>query len=447
MECAPRSRRSSSSPRRGQRFRRGAAPAARRSRVAQALFERALGPDPTLIDDVLDLELGDELALAAAVECVVRCAGLALLRGVELGTESSESLLDAALELAVARNLQKLAPRIEHRARSEGSSVAPVGQALLSDGAYQLALLALSEEVPDRRRRSRARLERESSTPSDWTPSSRRSPAGPSSMSRGVRRASAEGSHSTLSIRSAPARVLRSAESKQLTWEIWSTAVSTAFGRAALLGELDGEPAKAEAILDAVWAAWLDADRPEISVLDARLAALLWSHAPLDALEYLAWKGRDQAGFEHLNREQWRARSRVAWCALDARRNRSLSGASPPSPSSMSCSSTASTLEPRGAGLALAASPGAGLGAALEARFEPGSRRPTRAPRFGSSRALTAETARKLAADERLARHSSERLLELGGWLHERVAERSLGWRDAYARLAELERRLATARV
>jgi hypothetical protein len=416
-------------------------------RVAQALFERALGPDPTLIDDVLDLELGDEPALAAAVECVVRCAGLALLRGVELGTESSESLLDAALELAVARNPQKLAPRIEHRARSEGSSVAPVGQALLSDGAYQLALLALSEEVPDRRRRSlRAARAREldserlgaiEQTLTRWPELD---------VARGAAslcgRLSLDAEHPV----TAPARVLRSAESKQLTWEIWSTAVSTAFGRAALLGELDGEPAKAEAILDAVWAAWLDADRPEISVLDARLAALLWSHAPLDALEYLAWKGRDQAGFEHLNREQWRA---LASCLVRARRApESLAFwrivPEPELDVLLEHGLDPSSLEALGS---LWQRAPARLGAALEARFEPGSRRPTRALLASVPAALTAETARKLAADERLARHSSERLLELGGWLHERVAERSLGWRDAYARLAELERRLATARV
>jgi hypothetical protein len=416
-------------------------------RVASALLDRALAQDLTLVEEVVDLEPADEPALAAAVECVVRASGIALLRGVELGTEAAESLLELALELAVPREGGRLLPRIEHRIYAEALGAAERGRALLSNGVYQLALLALAEEIPERPRRRSTRLARAKELDQKRLDVIQRAiERWPElDVAKGAARLFGRLASEIEHALTAPAAVLQSAESKQLSWDTWRAAVSTAFGRAALAGELDGHPVKTEAILDAVWAAWLDAERPELPELDARLAAPFWSHAPPDALEYLAWKGRD-LGFEHLSREQWRA---LAGCIARARRSpESLAfwRAIPESDLDVLLERGLEPSSPDALGVLWERAPKR-LGAALEARFAPGSKARTSSLLASVPAALTAETARKLAAGEHLARYSSERLNELSAWLHERVATRSAGWREAYARLAELERRLALARV
>jgi hypothetical protein len=416
-------------------------------RIATALFERSLR-DPALVDEILDLEVGDEPALAAAVECVVRCTGVALLRGVDIGTESVESLLDLALELSIRRDHGALAPRIEHRARAEAPPSARLGQGLLSNGVYQLALLALSEELPDLRRRRSTRQAQVKELDLDRLDAIERA------LERWPELDVAKGTarlcgrlalHFGHSL-AAPAAVLRSADSSELDWKLWSAAVGTAFGRAALLGELGSEPAKAAPVLRAVWSAWETAERPELPALEKSLTALLWSHAPVSALEHLASSRSSEHGFEHLNREQWR--TLVGLLERDARSPESLAfWRAVPEPELETL--LALGLEPSNfeALAALWRRAPARLGATLEARFERGLGKAAGALLASVPAALTAETAQKLAADERLARQSSERMIELGTWLHERVAERCLGWREAYSRLSELERRLALARV
>ncbi len=417
-------------------------------RVASALFERALAPDPTLVDEIVDLEVGDEPALAAAVECVVRCTGVALLRGVELGAESAESLLDLALELAVPRDDRVLAPRIEHRARADAPPSARVGQGLLSNGVYQLALLALSEEVPERPRRRSAREGRAKEVDVERLDAIagalERWPE--LDVARGTARLCGRLAKDLGHALAAPAAVLRSADSNELDWELWKAAVDTSFGRAALLGELGSEPAKAAPVLRAVWAAWEAALRPELPTLEKSFAALLFSHAPMSVLEHFASSEDCADEFEHLSREQWRsfvdhwtrtrrsAESLAFWRAVPEAELDTL----------LSLGLEPSNLDALAELWRRAPSR---LVAALEARFEPGRGRPTSALLASVPAALTAETARKLAADERLARHSSEHMKELGAWLHERVAERSLGWREAYSRLSELERRMSLAGV
>lgn len=417
-------------------------------RVAQALFERALAEDATLIDEVLDLEPNDSPALAAAVEGVVRSCGLALLRGVELDPETAEGLLTAALELAVPRPPLALAPRIEHRALTESTSLTPLGQALLSDGAYQLALLALADEVPERRRfrSERARQARtltaERLAVIEQTLLRFPELAVAPRAARLCGRYELEGDHAIV----APARVLRHVRSKSLRWEQWQLAVSSAFGQAALLGELELAPQQTEALSDAVWAAWLDAERPELPELDPRLNALIWSFAPPDALEYLAWKSTNEAGFEHLRRDQWRT---LSACLVESKRvpeSLAFWRAVPEPELDVLLERGLEPTTMRALEVLWQRAP-ARVIAALEARFEPRSKLSARALLSSVPAALTAETARKLATDERLSRYSSARLIELEAWLHERVAVRSLGWRDAYARLVALERRLAPARL
>jgi hypothetical protein len=417
-------------------------------RVAAALFERAIASDPTLVEEVVDLEVGDEPALAAAVECVARCTGVALLRGVDVGAESAESLLDLALELAVAREDGSLAPRIEHRARAEAPPAARLGQGLLSNGVYQLALIALSEEIPERPRRRSARQARIKDLDLERLDAIERAlERWPElDIAKGTARLCGRLAHRLGHPLAAPAALLRSAEANELDWELWRSAVASAFGRAALLAELGGEPAKAASVLRAVWSAWERAERPSLPPLGASLAALLWSHAPASALERLASSGSGEHGFEHLGREQWR--TLVGHLARDRRSPESLAFwraiPEPELETLLDLGLEPSNLE---ALSALWRRAPARLGATLEARFEPGLDKPAGALLSSVPASLTAETARKLAADERLARHSSERMIELGSWLHERVAERSLGWRDAYSRLSEVERRLALARV
>lgn len=108
------------------------------ARVAKRLSERLGARDTTLLGDVVELEAAESPAYAVAIETTFRAAGLALLAGAELNHEQLEDLWDSASDLWLRLRDGAPVPRIEHPPRL-GS--------LFERGAFYLAALAVSEAL------------------------------------------------------------------------------------------------------------------------------------------------------------------------------------------------------------------------------------------------------------------------------------------------------------
>ena len=110
--------------------------------VARELVERLSDRGSAFIDGVLELEGGDSAGHVAAVEMTFRAAGVALLAGAELGSESLEALWDEVLEARLEFPDQLPCPRIEYPD--------PESDALLSRGIWYLAAFSISSELGQR---------------------------------------------------------------------------------------------------------------------------------------------------------------------------------------------------------------------------------------------------------------------------------------------------------
>lgn len=109
--------------------------------VARLTRASLANEDPSLIEAVLDLEAAESPAYAAAVELVVRAAGLALLAGQELPRELLDQLLELQGELLLSWSESLPMPRIRHTGAQDFA---------LTDAAWYLALVALTEQSSPR---------------------------------------------------------------------------------------------------------------------------------------------------------------------------------------------------------------------------------------------------------------------------------------------------------
>jgi hypothetical protein len=110
--------------------------------VMRALFGR-VRRDPEVIEPLLDLEPDQSLAYAAASYAAFCASGLALLAGAELATEQLESLWNEQLERTLVFDGALPRPLLELAA-----SHAQLSAPMLSLGAFYLAALAISEQLP-----------------------------------------------------------------------------------------------------------------------------------------------------------------------------------------------------------------------------------------------------------------------------------------------------------
>jgi hypothetical protein len=110
--------------------------------IARELVTRLSDRGSAFIDGVLELEGSDSAGHAAAVDMTFRAAGVALLSGAELAADSLEALWDEVLETRFELPGELPCPRIEYEA--------PQSDALLSRGIWYLSALAIGSELGQR---------------------------------------------------------------------------------------------------------------------------------------------------------------------------------------------------------------------------------------------------------------------------------------------------------
>lgn len=118
--------------------------------IARELVRRLSDRGSAFIDGLLELEGGDSPAHVAAVDMTFRAAGVALLSGAEIATDSLEALWDEVIEARLEFPRGLPCPRIEYPT--------PERDALLSRGLWYLSAFAVSGELGQRAGRRHALL-------------------------------------------------------------------------------------------------------------------------------------------------------------------------------------------------------------------------------------------------------------------------------------------------
>jgi len=289
-------------------------------RVARELVERLSDRGSAFIDGVLELEGGDSAGHIAAVEMTFRAAGVALLSGAELGSDSLEALWDEVLEARLEFPDELPRPRIEYPE--------PESDALLSRGIWYLAAFAISSELGQRAGRRHPLLRpwkaREASPQlrdlctiiaRDLPTNERDRPwalRAFSLISRLRSEIGALGAVDSPEVLERPSVILDEVMHGVLAWSTVTGITDSVLGLPALQA-LAGERGQAfSSVASAIWEAWDDAQRPaqgaEFLATDGAHASWFWPHIPADLLEALLCDARaTDIPYESFGDEQWRA--------------------------------------------------------------------------------------------------------------------------------------------
>jgi len=288
--------------------------------VARELVERLSDRGSAFIDGVLELEGGDSAAHIAAVEMTFRAAGVALLGGAELGSDSLEALWDEVLEARLEFADELPRPRIEYPE--------PERDALLSRGLWYLAAFAISSELGQRAGRRHPLLrpwKAREATPRlrelcaviarDLPASEADRPWALRAFSLIARLRSeigALGAVDSPEVLERPSVILDEVMHGVLVWSTVAGIDDSALGLPALLS-LAGERGQPfSAVASAIWEAWDDAQRPaqgaEFLATEGAHSSWFWPHIPADLLEALLCDARaTDIPYESFGDEQWRA--------------------------------------------------------------------------------------------------------------------------------------------
>ncbi|MEB2310733.1 MAG: hypothetical protein OZ928_02740 [Polyangiaceae bacterium] len=400
---------------------------------------------------VLELESDGNPAFAAALEAVFRVSGLALAEGGERPSDELEELYDAGVALAVRLPGELPRPRIGY----------PRGRGALSDGAWLLAALSLSEGLPIRRGTRPGPLR---PWPGGAEPREVRRVL--DAIYQAVLRGDAP-LHAFLVVDRLRALVGSVALDGGAPHPLelpgialdesahgvlaWSTLAALAPLRPALpalelLSRARGVAFSEVAL--ALWNAWREAKRPRLtgSLLDpsGAHAALAFAHAPALALEELIttpeasgaplpWTSFDAPQWAALVAAAPRA-PEAAWEALGLARAYELI------PEAHALVALESVSDPRAVRALGRRFPDAMVARALASAL-PERLALARASEGASARALL----RSFLTVEEPANLPPAELDELRGWLAGLIAERGADWREAYQLLASIERSLAPA--
>jgi hypothetical protein len=263
--------------------------AARAPEIAARLYERLVGGEP--LDQVLEFEDASDPAWVAALECAFRTSGLALLAGAEVSHETLEGLWDEQLGLVLT--LSRLPrPRIEYGTGGEHA-------ALLTRGAWNLAALAISEQLPAGVGKQHATLRPWTATAHDTDPLGRLlDEALAAVLAAGPRCEWAVGAfalvdrlthvvgHAAGSVHplAAPGRLVDEVDHDVLEWSSVEALANLPHATPALERVASARNIPWHRVAGAVWNAWTSAGCPELggTLLDPHSAAssLYWSNVP-----------------------------------------------------------------------------------------------------------------------------------------------------------------------
>jgi hypothetical protein len=288
--------------------------------VARELVQRLSDRGSAFIEGVLELEGGDSAGHIAAVEMTFRAAGVALLAGAELSSDSLEALWDEVLEARLEFPGELPCPRIEYPD--------PERDALLTRGIWYLAAFAISSELGQRAGRRHPLLrpwkarEAQPELRALCAIIARDLPTNEadrpwvlrafSLISRLRSEIGALGALDSPEVLERPAVILDEVVHGVLSWTTVSGISQHALGLPALLALANERDMPFSSVASAIWEAWDDAQRPALGAdflaTDSAYSAWFWPHIPADLLEALLCDARaTDIPYESFADAQWRA--------------------------------------------------------------------------------------------------------------------------------------------
>ena len=290
------------------------------SSVARELVQRLSDRGSAFIDGVLELEGGDSAGHIAAVEMTFRAAGVALLSGADLSSDSLEALWDEVLEARLEFPDQLPCPRIEYPD--------PERDALLSRGIWYLAAFSIGSELGQRAGRRHPLLrpwktrEAHPELRALCAIIARDLPANEadrpwvlrafSLISRLRSEVGALGALDSPEILERPSVILDEVMHGVLSWGTVAGIADHALGLAALSALANERGLPFSSVASAIWEAWDDAQRPALGAdflaTDSVHSSRFWPHIPADLLEALLCDTRASGiPYESFGDTQWRA--------------------------------------------------------------------------------------------------------------------------------------------
>ena len=272
--------------------------------IARELLQRLSDRGSAFIDSVLELEGGDGAGHIAALELTFRTAGIALLEGAELASDSLEALWDEALDARLEFPGELPCPRIEYPS--------PERDALLSRGIWYLAAFAISAELGQRAGRRHALLRpwkaREAhpllrelcATIARDLPTDARDRTWVLRAFSLVARLRSEigalGAVDAPEALERPSVILDEVTHGVLGWPTVAGIADGELGMLALQAMSVERGVPFSSVASAIWEAWDDAQRPasgaEFLATDSKHASWFWPHVPADLLEALLCDAR-----------------------------------------------------------------------------------------------------------------------------------------------------------
>jgi hypothetical protein len=426
-------------------------------RIARQLLERLADRGSAFIDGLLELEGVDSAARAAAIDMTFRAAGVALLGGAELASDSLEPLWDEVIEARFELPGELPCPRIEYPE--------PATDALLTRGVWYLAAFAISGELGQRAGRRHALLRpwhtREVSAELRAICRQIASDLPLAESDRGwalrafslLARLRAEigaiGAFDAPELLEQPAVILDEVEHGVLAWSSVAGIGRSALGLPALQALARERNLPFASVATAIWQAWDEAERPsegaEVLAAEAASANSFWPHIPARLLESLLCDAQlAHVPYELFEAPHWQAflaaLKRAPALAADTR-------AFEHAPESVLAAALAQGVESEAFFRALFQRAPEHAEQALEQALDAPNERHT--ARLGALLAASpsAELSRlfSLFSRPKVQNLSGEKLAAVRRFLHACVRARRPGYREAYACLSTLEQRLAPA--
>jgi hypothetical protein len=288
--------------------------------VARELVQRLADRGSAFIDGVLELEGGDSAGHIAAVEMTFRAAGVSLLTGAELGSDTLEALWDEVLEARLEFPDQLPCPRIEYPD--------PERDPLLTRGIWYLAAFSISSELGQRAGRRHpllrpwkareahpqlrelcAIIARDLPTNDADRPWVLRAF---SLISRLRSEIGALGALDSPEVLERPSVILDEVVHGVLSWTTVLGITESMLGLPALWALAAERGMPFSSVASAIWEAWDDAQRPalgaEFLAADSAQSSWFWPHIPGNLLQALLCDARaHDIPYENFGDTQWRA--------------------------------------------------------------------------------------------------------------------------------------------
>jgi hypothetical protein len=426
--------------------------------IARELLQRLADRGSAFIEGVLELEGADSAGHTAAVEMTFRAAGIAVLGGAELASDSIEALWDEALDARLEFPGELPCPRIEYPA--------PEVDALLSRGIWYLAAFALSRELgqraglrhgllrPWKAREANPQLRELCAIIARDLPTAAQDRTWAlrafSLLAQLRSEIGALGALDSPEVLERPAVILDEVAHGVLSWTTVAGIADTELGLPALQALATERAMPFSSVASAIWEAWDDAQRPASSAsflaTDSPHASWFWPHIPADLLEALLCDARaTDIPYESFGDSQWHA----FIAALDTAPARAAdSRAFALAPDFVLLEALERGVESPALFSAVWQRAPDHAGTEIVRLLESGddSELPRLSSLLEAAPSAQFERLSELFAQPSLTNLPRVKLSAVRHFLHHYVRWRKPGYAEAYARLSEIERQLSLAR-